>query len=218
MKSRSIALLAVVVALTLVASTGCVTKKLYRADLEENNQKVSTLESGIEENERRVADLKTETDDRLAELSGKTEKAVAIGSNAMTAAEEAKAAAAKAADGKLIWSETLSDDRVKFSFDQTEIPAEAASLLDDLAGKIKAYGKAVYVEIEGHTDNIGSDDYNMELSGKRAEAVRRYMNEKAGIPLHAISVIAFGESNPVADNGSSDGRSANRRVVVRVLE
>ena len=218
MKSRSIALLAVAVALTLVASTGCITKKLYRADLEENNQKVSTLESGIEENERRVSDLKTETDDRLAELSGKTEKAVAIGSNAMTAAEEAKAAAAKAADGKLIWSETLSDDRVKFSFDQTEIPDAAASLLDDLAGKIKAYGKAVYVEIEGHTDNIGSDDYNMELSGKRAEAVRRYMNEKGGIPLHAISVIAFGESNPVADNGSSDGRSANRRVVGRVLE
>lgn len=218
MKSRSTALLAVVVALTLVASTGCITKKLYRADLEENNQKVTTLESGIEENERRVADLKTETDTRLAELSGKTEKAVAIGSNAMTAAEEAKAAAAKAADGKLIWSETLSDDRVKFSFDQTEIPDAAASLLDDLAGKIKAYGKAVYVEIEGHTDNIGSDDYNMELSGKRAEAVRRYMNEKGGIPLHAISVIAFGESNPVADNGSSDGRSANRRVVVRVLE
>jgi len=218
MKSRSIALLAVVVALTLVASTGCVTKKLYRADLEENNQKVSTLESGIEENERRVSDLKTETDTRLAELSGKTEKAVAIGSNAMTAAEEAKAAAAKAADGKLIWSETLSDDRVKFSFDQTEIPDAAASLLDDLASKIKAYGKAVYVEIEGHTDNIGSDAYNMELSGKRAEAVRRYMNEKGGIPLHAINVIAFGESNPVADNGTSDGRSANRRVVVRVLE
>ena len=145
MKSRSIALLAVVVALTLVASTGCVTKKLYRADLEENNQKVTTLESGIEENERRVADLKTDTDTRLAELSGKTEKAVAIGSNAMTAAEEAKVAAAKAADGKLIWSETLSDDRVKFSFDQTEIPDAAASLLDDLAGKIKAYGKAVYV-------------------------------------------------------------------------
>ena len=218
MRSRSITLLAVVVALTLVASTGCVTKKLYRADLEENNQKVSTLESGIEQNERRVADLKTETDTRLAELAGKTEKAVAIGSNAMTAADEAKAAAAKAAAGKLIWSETLSDDRVKFSFDQTEIPAAAASILDGLAAKIKAYGKAVYVEIEGHTDNIGSDDYNMELSGKRAEAVRRYMNEKGGIPLHAINVIAFGESNPVMDNGTSDGRSANRRVVIRVLE
>ena len=218
MKSRSIALLVVVVALALVASTGCVTKKLYRADLEENNQKVTTLESGIEQNERRVADLKTETDTRLAELSGKTEKAVAIGSNAMTAAEEAKVAAAKAADGKLIWTETLSDDRVKFSFDQTDIPDSAAALLDDLAAKIKAYGKAVYVEIEGHTDNIGSDDYNMQLSGKRAEAVRRYMNEKGGIPLHAISVIAFGKTNPVADNGSSEGRSQNRRVVIRVLE
>lgn len=218
MKSRSIALLAVVVALTLVASTGCVTKKLYRADVEESNQKMSTLESGIEANERRVSDLKTETDDRLAELSGKTEKAVAIGSNAMSAAEEAKAAAAKAADGKLIWSETLSDDRVKFSFDQTDIPDAAAALLDDLSAKIKGYGKAVYVEIEGHTDNIGSDAYNMELSGQRAEAVRRYLNEKGGIPLHAINVIAFGKSNPVADNSTSEGRAQNRRVVIRVLE
>ncbi len=218
MKSRSIALLAVVVALTLVASTGCITKKLYRADLEENNQKVSTLESGIEENERRVADLKTETDTRLSELSGKTEKAVSIGTSAMSAAEAANAAANRAAAGKLIWSETLSDDRVKFSFDQTEIPASAATLLDDMAARIKSYGKAVYVEIEGHTDNIGSDDYNMELSGKRAEAVRRYLNEKGGIPLHAINVIAFGESKPVADNGTSESRSLNRRVVIRVLE
>jgi outer membrane protein OmpA-like peptidoglycan-associated protein len=218
MKSRSVALLAVVVALALVASTGCVTKKLYRTDLEENNQKMSTLESGIENNEQRVADLKTETDTRLAELSGKTEKAVAIGNDAMSAAEAANVAAAKAADGKLIWTETLSDDRVKFSFGQTDIPEATASLLDDLAGKIKAYGKAVYVEIEGHTDNTGSDEYNMVLSGKRAETVRRYMNEKGGIPLHAINVIAFGESNPVADNGTSDGRAKNRRVVIRVLE
>ncbi len=218
MKSRSIALLAVVVALTLVASTGCVTKKLYRTDLEETNQKMSTLESGIEENEQRVGDLKTETDTRLAELSGKTEKAVAIGNDALSAAEAARVAATKAADGKLIWSETLSDDRVKFSFDQTDIPEATASLLNDLAAKIKAYGKAVYVEIEGHTDNTGSDEYNMELSGKRAEAVRRYMNEKGGIPLHAINVIAYGEAHPVADNGTPDGRSQNRRVVIRVLE
>lgn len=218
MKHRSIALLAVVVALALVASTGCVTKKLYRQDAEETSQKMSSLESGIEDNEKRVTDLKSETDTRLAELSGKTEKAVSIGNNAMSAANSAQVAAEKAAAGKLLWETTLTDDRVKFSFGGTDIPDSAAALLDDLAAKIKSYGKAVYVEIEGHTDNIGTEDYNMELSGHRAATVRRYMHEKGGIPLHAISIAAYGESSPVADNGTSEGRSANRRVVIRVLE
>ena len=218
MKHRSIALLAVVVALALVASTGCVTKKLYRQDAEESTQKMSSLESGIEDNEKRVTDLKSDTDTRLAQLSGKTEKAVTIGNNAMSAASTAQAAADKAAAGKLLWETTLTDDRVKFSFGETDIPDAAASLLDDLAAKIKSYGKAIYVEIEGHTDNIGTEDYNMELSGRRADAVRRYMHEKGGIPLHAISIAGYGEASPVADNGTSDGRSANRRVVIRVLE
>ncbi len=218
MKNRSIALTAIVVALALVASTGCITKKLYRKDTEETNQKVTSLESGIEDNERRVTDLKSETDARLAELSGKTEKAVSIGNNAMSAAEEAKVAAEKAAAGKLLWETTLTDDRVKFSFGETEIPESATSLLDDLAAKIKSYGKAVYVEIEGHTDNIGTEEYNMDLSARRAEAVRRYLHEKGGIPLHAISVAPYGESKPVADNSTSEGRAANRRVVIRVLE
>ena len=88
----------------------------------------------------------------------------------------------------------------------------------DLSAKIKDYGKAVYVEIEGHTDNTGSDDYNQTLGLRRAGAVRDYLNQAGGIPLHAMNTISLGESNPVADNSTSDGRAQNRRVVVRVLE
>ena len=91
-------------------------------------------------------------------------------------------------------------------------------MLDDLTGKIKDYGKAVYVEIEGHTDGTGSEDYNYTLGLRRATAVRDYLSQAGGLPLHAMNTISLGEGNPVADNSTSEGRAQNRRVVVRVLE
>ena len=60
--------------------------------------------------------------------------------------------------------------------------------------------------------------YNVTLGEKRALAVRNYLNQQGGIPLHAINTISYGESMPVADNTTPAGRSQNRRVVIRVLE
>ena len=120
--------------------------------------------------------------------------------------------------GDVLWTETLSDDRVKFSFGQADMPEEAAAALDELAGKIKSLKRAVYLEIEGHTDNVGSADYNTKLGYQRASAVMHYLADKGGIPLHAMNVISYGETRPAADNSSREGRAANRRVVIRVLE
>ena len=83
---------------------------------------------------------------------------------------------------------------------------------------MKSLDKAVYLEIEGHTDNIGSEEYNKVLGEKRAEAVREYLSQKAGIPLHAMNIISYGEDKPVAENSTSSGRAQNRRVVIKVLE
>ena len=218
MSKRIAIVMALAAVLALTMTTGCVGKKLYREDMESTNQKISAVESGVEDNERRINDLKSETDSRVAEADAKAERAVEIGNNAMTMAEKAKQAADLAVNGKLLWEVTLTDDRVKFSFGQTEIPGEAAAVLDELIAKVKGYNKGVYVEIEGHTDNIGSADFNVDLGQQRAEAVKRYMNEKGGIPLHAINVISYGEERPVADNSTREGRAQNRRVVVRVLE
>ena len=214
MRKRTTTVMALVVIVALGLSVGCVTKKIYRKDQEQSDQRIKGVESGVEQNERRVGDLRTETDSRISAVKGTAEKAVEIGSQAMTKAEEAE----KLAKGKILWTVTLSDDRVKFSFDQDAIPAAAAQDLDDLAAKVKSMDKAVYLEIEGHTDNIGSDMYNNQLGEKRAKAVMTYLNEKGGVPLHAMSVISYGKSKPVADNKSADGRSKNRRVVIRVLE
>jgi outer membrane protein OmpA-like peptidoglycan-associated protein len=218
MQKRTVAALSCLVILALVASTGCVTKKMFRRNVEETDTRVASAESGIEANERRIKDLRTETDEKVAAVGKQAEKAVEVGSSALSKAEQAALAAEEAAKGKLIWSVTLSDDSVRFSFDQASVPSEAAALLNDLIAKIKSYGKAVYIEIEGHTDNTGGEEYNLLLGEKRAWAVRDYMSKSGGIPLHAMSVISYGESQPVADNGTPEGRAQNRRVVIRVLE
>ncbi|HJQ99838.1 MAG TPA: OmpA family protein [Candidatus Polarisedimenticolaceae bacterium] len=203
-----------VAALALVASTGCVSKKVWKQNVAETDTRMKGVESGLETQEKRTTDLARETDGRITEVKGTAEKAVELGTTALSKAESAE----KAARGKVLWTTTLSDDSVKFTFDGEKVPTEAQAILDDLASKVKGMDKGVYLEIEGHTDNIGSEDYNEHLGELRAEAVRNYLAEKAGIPLHIMNVISFGESKPVAENNTREGRSKNRRVVVRVLE
>lgn len=203
-----------VAVVSLVAANGCVTKKAWRQNVEATDTRVKGVESGLETQEKRTSDLARETDSRIVEVKGTAEKAVEIGSQAMSKAETAE----RMAKGKILWTTTLSDDSVKFTFDGNKVPEGAQTILTDLAGKVKGLDKTVYLEIEGHTDNIGSDIYNEQLGEARAEAVRNYLAENAGIPLHAMNVISYGESKPVAANNTAEGRAQNRRVVVRVLE
>ena len=216
-RSTRILLLALVT-MALLLSTGCVSKKLFRKNVEDTDNRVGGVESAVEQNERRIADLSDETDSRLASMDGQIEKAQEASNSALSRADQAAADANRAMKGKLLWAVTLSDDRVRFGFDKAELSPEAKADLDGLAEMVKALDKAVYLEVEGHTDNIGSEDYNVELGEKRALVVMRYLNAEGGIPLHAMNSISYGSSQPVSDNDSPDGRAQNRRVVIRVLE
>jgi outer membrane protein OmpA-like peptidoglycan-associated protein len=68
--------------------------------------------------------------------------------------------------------------------------------------------------IEGHTDSVGKDDYNLKLSQARADAVRKYLLDK-GVAAARLESRGFGETQPVADNTTAEGRAQNRRVVLR---
>lgn len=213
MKSRN----RIFVAMAMVAvvfSTACITKKKYVAGQQETTSRIDGVQSGVEANERRIGDLSRETDTRISGVKGEVTRATELGNTALTEAQSAQ----KLAKGKILWSVTLSDDRVKFGFDQASVPAGAQTPLNELASRVKDMNKSVYVEIEGHTDNIGSEDHNLRLGQQRAEAVRNYLHQEGGIPLHAMNVISYGEAQPVADNGTPQGRAQNRRVVIRVLE
>ena len=86
-----------------------------------------------------------------------------------------------------------------------------------MINQLKADPKNVYIEIEGHTDNVGEPRFNEELGMERAESVKRYLYEAHQIPLHKINAISYGEDKPVAPNKDKKGRAQNRRVVIKVL-
>jgi outer membrane protein OmpA-like peptidoglycan-associated protein len=203
---------ATVLAVALLIAPGCVTKKRFRTTTEDTDRRIGSVEDAVEETERRVGELSTETDRKIGSVESKAGQALETGRSAMGEAQQAK----ELAKGKLLWDVTITDG-VEFEFGKASLDPNATSELDDLISKIKSYGKALYIEIEGHTDNVGPETLNQELGEERAAAVRNYLSEQ-GIPLHAMNTISHGEARPVADNSSKDGRKQNRRVVVRVLE
>ena len=125
-------------------------------------------------------------------------------------------AARKQAEGKFLFTEVLSDDSMKFPVDEATLSPEAQARLDAFVEKLKTENKNVYVEVQGHTDATGPKDHNYKLGEERAEAVRRYLNQK-GVALNRIGTISYGPDAPAADNQSREGRQENRRVVLVVL-
>lgn len=105
---------------------------------------------------------------------------------------------------------TLGD--LLFEFDSSELKAGNSSNLGRLVSFLKEY-PARNAAIEGHTDNVGSADYNQGLSQRRAESVRNYLVQQ-GIASKRLSSIGFGQSQPLASNDSEAGRQSNRRVEI----
>lgn len=108
------------------------------------------------------------------------------------------------------------DDKsgVNFAFDSSELTAEAKKNLDAVAEIFNEFPDTDLM-IEGHTDSVGNDDYNMKLSKRRAEAVVAYIKSK-GVAANRFEVEAFGETRPRFDNATKEGQSKNRRVEIGV--
>jgi outer membrane protein OmpA-like peptidoglycan-associated protein len=215
-----------VIVAAMSVAPACATKKFVRTSVGEVNDKVSTMGKSLEETQERVRVVEgrvTETDAKATAAGESAARAnTAAGEAANRATEvgrtaEARSAGIEAEARKLIFETVLSEDQGQFKLGRAELPEEAGSALDTMVNTLKADKKAVWVEIEGHTDNSGDKVYNERLGLARAEAVKRYLYEKHQIPLHKINVITYGEDKPVAPNNTRDGRAQNRRVVIKVL-
>jgi outer membrane protein OmpA-like peptidoglycan-associated protein len=206
---------AVGIAATIIVlgSTGCATKKYVRSETTsvatKMDEHVTALETQIEDAQNRL-----ENHDRvLTEQGVEIEK---VSGTAMEALERARAAG-KLAEGKLLYEVVLNSDKVTFDFEKTELTDNSKQALDEFASQLKTDNNNVYIEIQGHTDSSGEENYNMTLGEQRAEAVQRYLNMQHGIPLHRMSVISYGESAPLVENDSREHRAENRRVALVVL-
>ncbi len=106
----------------------------------------------------------------------------------------------------------LSD--VLFDFDQSTLKPGAKEKLAKLAGILLAYPGTYRIEIEGHTDAVGSDEYNFKLSEARAGAVRDYITQAGIVPDRIVAARGLGKTRPVATNDTPEGRQMNRRVEI----
>ena len=110
--------------------------------------------------------------------------------------------------------QTLVLHGVNFEFDKSRLTVNAKTLLDMVADALLAR-QDIQVEIAGHTDSKGADAYNQKLSESRADAVKVYLVER-GITGTRMTTVGYGETKPVADNATDEGRELNRRVELRV--
>jgi outer membrane protein OmpA-like peptidoglycan-associated protein len=226
---RKSLLAASILALTVAIAPACASKKFVRTEVGNVNSKVDTLTTTVEETQERTR----RNEERIGVVDEKAEAAGRAATSARAAADAA-AASAKDVDGRvsgvnnrvtaveaasrrLIFEVTLSEDQGNFAFGKADLPDPAKARLDQMIGSLKADPKNVFIEIEGHTDNVGAVEINQRIGLERAEAVKRYLYEQHQVPLHKMNVISYGEEKPVAPNNTRDGRAQNRRVVVKVL-
>jgi outer membrane protein OmpA-like peptidoglycan-associated protein len=194
--------------------TGCATKKYVREQVDASeattNAKVGEVQTSVEANQNEITALHkkdAEMEQRLNDLSETAKDALARATKA-----------GKLAEGTFVAEVLLTDEDVRFGFDNYKLSDEAKAALDAFANQMVSKNKGVFIEIQGHTDNIGSEAYNLKLGYKRAEKVMHYLSMEKGFPLHRMNVTSYGEFKPIADNKTREGRAQNRRVALVVLK
>lgn len=211
---RHMSRILIAVAALAVLTTGCATKK-YTQDYVAGqtavvHKRVDDVEVQVEQNQQRL----DEHDRQIAQATQEAQEASKTAREALDRAQQA----GLLAEGRFLYEVTLSEADVRFGFDRAELSDEAQGALDSFAEQVKQENENVYIEIQGHTDSVGSEMYNERLGMERAEAVRNYLSRQHQFPLHRMNVISYGEAEPVSDNGSRDGREQNRRVALVVLQ
>ncbi len=215
-----------IVVLAIGGSTACATKKYVRTSVGEVNEKVDSQGRAIEETQERTR----KNEGRITEVDTKAQAAAQSAQAANDAAAAAKTAATAVgteantkfdaidkASKRLVYEVVLSEDQGNFKFGKTTLPDEAKQKIDEMVAQMKQDPKNIYLEIEGHTDNVGDKATNERIGLARADAVKRYLYEQYQIPLHKMNVISYGMDKPVAPNKTKAGRAQNRRVVIKVL-
>jgi len=215
-----------IVVLAIGGSTACATKKYVRTSVGEVNEKVDSQGRAIEETQERTR----KNEGRISEVDSKAQAAAQSAQAANDAAAAAKNAATAVgteantkfdaidkASKRLVYEVVLSEDQGNFKFGKATLPDEAKQKIDEMVAQLKQDPKNIYLEIEGHTDNVGDKATNERIGLARADAVKRYLYEQYQVPLHKMNIISYGEDKPVAPNKTREGRAQNRRVVIKVL-
>ena len=234
--NRRFSVLGVVVLAGIMVLSGCATRKYVRIQTEALEPAIQEASNAAKENAERIDAVDRRAQQGVTAAGAADQKATQAQQAAQAAQTAAQAADRKAdtanqgvqqANNRMNTLETrigsINDNytagetqTVTFALNSSNLSNQARSTLDTAAGNVTRTGTGYMIELQGFTDSTGPEQYNINLSQRRAEAVQRYLVSK-NVPLFRISILGLGEVNPVADNRTNAGRQQNRRVEVRVL-
>ena len=235
--SRSLSVFSIFMLSGMLFLTGCATKKYVREQIQTLQPSIQEAQNAVKENAERIDAVDKRAQQGISNAQAADQKATQAGQAAQTAQNAAQAADRKAdtanqgvqqANNRLSTLESrvssINDNytqsetqTVTFPNNASTLSSQAKSTLDKIAGDLSGQRAGYMLEVQGYTDGRGSEQYNIGLSQRRAEAVERYLVSKS-IPLFRVSIVGLGKDNPIADNKTNDGRSQNRRVEIRVLK
>ena len=220
MKFKAVAMISI--AVVVMSGSACATKKYVRNRVSERVTPLENRTGELEETSRRNTQDISRIGRDVEEVRQRTERAQQQADRAASAAEQANSRVTSVEQSvtelrtnldKYTVQKTVT---VQFKVGKSDLLPEAMSQLDELASQIKDRNGFI-LEIEGFASSDGDVIMNDRLSQARSEGVRRYLAERHNIPLFRMSILGFGESRPVADNETREGRGQNRRVEVRLL-
>jgi OOP family OmpA-OmpF porin len=219
----------------MMVLSGCASRKYVRLQTQTLEPAIQEAQNGVKENAERIDAVDRRAQSGVTAAQAADSKATQAQTAAQNAANAAQAADRKAdtanqgvqqANNRISTLESrlsnIGDNYneaekqvVTFKFNSSVLDSQAKSTLDRIASN--AGNSGFMIELQGYTDSRGSEQYNIGLSQRRAEAVERYLVTKK-IPLFRISIVGLGKDDPVADNKTEKGRAENRRVEVRLLK
>jgi len=218
--SRTILVLALAAA-SVFSNLGCATKKYVRNTVTPINNKIGELDEISSKNSRDIKDVNSKADQGISAASAADQKAAAAGDSAAQANQQA-ARVGTGLNGLQGTVENLDNYKpvanttVQFGSGKSTLSKSDQQMLDEFAQQINQQ-KHYIVQIQGFTDNVGTVEFNNQLSRRRADAVIQYLAAKHNVPPYRVYIIGLGEDNPVAENKNSAGRAKNRRVDVQLL-
>jgi outer membrane protein OmpA-like peptidoglycan-associated protein len=218
----------------MMTLSGCLaTRKFTREEVAKVQPQIQEVSNANKENAERIDAVDRRATAGITAAQTSADKANTAAATAQTAAQAADRKADTAnqgvqqANNRINTVETrlnsLNDNytagqtqSITFANDSATLSDEAKATLDQIASSVSGMRTGYLVELQGFTDDRGGENYNANLSQRRAEAALRYLVSKS-VPLFRISIVGLGEANPVAPNNTREGRGQNRRVEVRVL-
>jgi OOP family OmpA-OmpF porin len=214
-----------VLAVAIAALSGCATKNYVRTQTAPLIDQTNQLNDKTATNNRNIHDTDERAQSGITKVQGAADSATQNAQGAQKSAGDAENAANDAvhrADSLasvvagLDNYQPIGDIAVTFGFDKAALTKDDKDQLDTFAATLGT-AKSYILEVTGGTDSVGSEDYNYQLSQRRADAVVQYLASKYQIPAHRFYLIGIGKDKEVADNKTREGRAKNRRVEIRML-